>query len=147
MPRDLPNMDTSTGVQPYEKTPTPGEVKPIHIFSGPRPKTDGTVVANLCTVLERQGGVLPPIAVRKEGPDRYRLIYGLHRLEASERCFGKQRAIPALIYPSGTPDAQIEMLLERQVDGIVMAAATATPPRRATAICCDGSPSPAKGWF
>ena len=106
-------MDTSTGtVQPYKEaaTPTPGEVKPIHIFSGPRRETDEAVVANLCTVLERDGGVLPAIAVRAEGPGRYRLIYGLHRLEAWERCYGKQRAIPAMIYPSGTPDELIAAL-------------------------------------
>ena len=113
MPRDSSNMDTSTGVQPYKEgttTPTRGEVKPIHIFSGPRRGTNGAVVADLRKALERDGGFLHPIAVREEGPDRYRLIYGLHRVEASERCFGKKRAIPALIYPSGTPDAQIEML-------------------------------------
>ena len=101
-------MDTT--LKEAAATPMRGEVKPIHTFCSPRRGIDEDTVADLGKALERDGGFLHPIAVRTEGPGRYRLIAGLHRLEAWERCFGNQRPIPAIIYPSGTPDARITML-------------------------------------
>lgn len=67
-------------------------------------------MAGLVEALTRGGRFLHPVVVRAEGADRYRLVAGLHRLEAWTRRFGEQRPIPAIIYPSDTPDALITVL-------------------------------------
>ena len=106
-------MDTAIGTFQADKeaaiTPKRSEVMPIRIFSRERRGIGEATVANLVKALTRDGHFLHPIAVRAEGP-RYRLITGHHRLEAWKRHFGKQRPIPADIYPPDAPDALITVL-------------------------------------
>jgi DNA-binding MarR family transcriptional regulator len=91
-------------------TRTRDEVKPIHVTLAERRGLDEATVADLVKALERDGHFLHPIVVRAEGADDYRLVAGLHRLEAWTRRFGDQRPIPAIVYPSDTPDEQITVL-------------------------------------
>jgi ParB-like chromosome segregation protein Spo0J len=107
-------MYTTIGTnQGYEKVATtakPGEVKPTHTLSPERRGIDEDTVADLVSALTRDGRFLHPIVVRAEGTSHYRLIADGHRLEAWERRFGKERPIPAIIYPPEVPDALITVL-------------------------------------
>ena len=107
-------MDIAIGTSQADKeaafTPKRGKIKPIDIVSLERREIDEKTVGHLVEALARDGGFLHPIAVRAEGPAQYRLIAGHHRREVWTRCFGEQRPIPAIIYPTDTPDALIEVL-------------------------------------
>ena len=107
-------METTTGAsQAYEKAPITaerGDVMPVHIFWLQRREIDDDEVARFVNILTRDGQFINRIAVRAEGAGQYRLIAGLHRLEAWKHYFGEQQPIPATIYPPDTPDALIEVL-------------------------------------
>lgn len=114
----IPNVEMTRGNLAPAHVATPLDITgvfltQINVGARKRPLNDA-VVQTLVEDIKKQG-LLQPIGVRASKGNRggpFTLIYGQHRLEAYRKIFEtdpRADSIPAIVYPSDTPDWQIEI--------------------------------------